>query len=64
MIWGSILAVIAGGLFGWWWGSSRTAAKVNRQWMTALEKAKTDNIIDEDQSSQLIRIQDAQRQKK
>lgn len=57
MFFGWILAVLAGGVAGWWFGTSRARAETTRQWMQALEQAKTDNIIDEDQRSQVIRIQ-------
>jgi membrane protein YqaA with SNARE-associated domain len=61
MWWGSIIAVILGGLVGWWLGGTRATSAVNQQWMRALEEAKTDGIIDEQQSSDLIRIQDSHR---
>lgn len=60
--WGSIVTLIVGGLVGWWWGQSRTRNTVNRQWMTALEEAETDHIVDGDQRSQIIRIQGSLRQ--
>ena len=60
-IWGSVLAVIAGGIAGWMLGANRSRAEVNRQWMSALETAKVDGIIDEQQSSDIIRIQGAER---
>jgi hypothetical protein len=59
--WGNILALLVGGIAGWWWGRSQTKSAVDRQWMTALESAETDRIIDEDQRSQIIRIQGALR---
>jgi hypothetical protein len=61
MFWGSILALIAGGLIGWWWGRTHSRNAVNRQWMSALESAKVDGIIDEDQRSTIIRMQGSQR---
>ena len=58
---GGLLAVIAGGIVGWVLGANRSRAEVNRQWMSALEAAKVDGIIDEKQSSDIIRIQNADR---
>jgi hypothetical protein len=60
MIWGSIIALLAGGVIGWWLGRSQAKNTVNRQWMEALEAAKLDGIIDQDQRSTLIRMQGAQ----
>lgn len=59
MFFGWILAVLAGGVAGWWFGSSRARSKTNRRWMSALEHARTDNLIDEKTRSELIRIQGA-----
>lgn len=52
-----LITFVAGGLVGWWLGSSRTKDQVNRTWMAALESAVTDDIIDDEQQSQVIRIQ-------
>lgn len=57
MFFGWILAVAAGGIAGWWFGSTRARAETTRQWMRALEQAQTDNLIDDDTRSELIRIQ-------
>jgi hypothetical protein len=59
MFFGWIIAILAGGVAGWWFGTSRAKAETNRQWMRALEQAKTDNLIDEETRSELIRIQGA-----
>jgi len=59
MLFGGILAVVLGGAVGWWIGASRATSAVNSQWMSALEQAKTDGILDETQSSDIIRIQDS-----
>ena len=61
MLWGGILAVLLGGVAGWWFGGSKATSAVNQQWMRALEEAKTDGIINEQQRSDIIRIQDSQR---
>ncbi|MFW5688184.1 MAG: hypothetical protein ACOC1U_01325 [Spirochaetota bacterium] len=61
MIWGSIIALVLGGLVGWWFGSSKATDAVNRQWMRALEQAKSDGIVDEQQRSDIIRIQGSER---
>lgn len=61
MLWGGLLALVAGGLIGWWLGRSQASNTVNRQWMSALESAVVDEIIDEEQRSTLIRMQDAKR---
>jgi hypothetical protein len=58
---GFLLAVVVGGLAGWWFGSRRATAAVNSQWMRALEQAETDGIISDKQRSDLIRIQGAHR---
>jgi hypothetical protein len=59
MLFGGILAILLGGVAGWWFGASRATSAVNRQWMGSLEQAKTDGIIDEQQRSDIIRIQDS-----
>jgi membrane protein YqaA with SNARE-associated domain len=56
-LFGGIIAVVLGGAVGWWLGASRAQQNVNAQWMRALEEAETDGIIDEHQSSDIIRIQ-------
>ena len=61
MLWGGILIVLLGGVAGWWFGASRATSQVNQQWMRALEEAKTDGIIDEQQRSDIIRIQASQK---
>ena len=61
MLFGGILILVAAGIAGWWFGSTRATAAVNRRWMRALERAKSDGIIDEQQRSDIIRMQDAER---
>lgn len=61
LFFGTIIAVLAGGALGFWIGSSRTRAAVNRSWMRSLEEARTDGLISDRQQSDLIRIQDAHR---
>jgi membrane protein YqaA with SNARE-associated domain len=61
MIWGNIVALIVGGLVGWWLGRSQARNAVNRRWMESLESAEVDGIIDQGQRSTLIRIQGAHR---
>jgi membrane protein DedA with SNARE-associated domain len=58
----SILTLIVGGLIGWWIGQRQARNTVTRQWMTALESAVVDNIIDQEQRSTIIRIQGPQGQ--
>jgi hypothetical protein len=60
-LFGGILAVIVGGLVGFWFGSSRARQSTNSEWMRALEEAKTNGIIDEQQSSDIIRMQGSSR---
>ena len=60
-VWGSLLAVIAGGIVGWMMGQARARDRTNRQWMSALEEAKQSGLIDEQQSSDIIRMQGARR---
>jgi hypothetical protein len=55
--WGNLVVLLVGGIAGWWWGRSQAKSAVTRQWMIALENAETDHIIDEEQRSQIIRIQ-------
>ncbi|MFW5743680.1 MAG: hypothetical protein ACOCY8_05640 [Spirochaetota bacterium] len=62
MLFGGIIVLIVAGLVGWWFGSYRATMAVNRQWMRSLEQAETDGIIDEHQRSDIIRIQNAERQ--
>ncbi|MFP4115138.1 MAG: hypothetical protein ACOC0E_05595 [Spirochaetota bacterium] len=57
MLLGGVIAVVLGGLVGWWLGASRATGNVNRQWMRALEQAETDGIINDRQRSDVIRIQ-------
>lgn len=60
-VWGSFLALIAGGIVGWMMGKARGRDQTNRQWMSALEEAKQSGLIDEQQSSDIIRMQGARR---
>ena len=62
MLLGSIIALIVGGIAGFWFGGSRATSAVNQQWMRALEQATTDGLINEQQRSDIIRIQDSERQ--
>jgi hypothetical protein len=57
--WGSIITLIAGGIAGYWFGWSQAKARNNRLWMISLDSAVTDNIIDEQQRTDIIRIQEA-----
>jgi hypothetical protein len=61
LYWGSFFTLLVGGVAGWWFGRIRARDAVNSEWMTALESAKLDTIIDEEQYSQIIRIQSARR---
>lgn len=61
MFFGSVIAILAGGLIGWWLGKTQGTNAANRQWMDALESAKVDGIIDEDQRSMIIRSQGSMR---
>jgi len=61
--WGSIVTLVVGGAVGWWWGHTRARNTVNRQWMRALEEARTDGIIREKQRSEIIRIQGSLRRR-
>lgn len=62
MLFGGFVVIIFAGLAGWWFGSYRATAAVNRQWMRSLEQAETDGIIDEHQRSDIIRMQSAERE--
>lgn len=62
MLLGTIIALLAGGLIGFWIGARRATSAVNSEWMRALEQAKLDGIVDEQQRSDIIRIQDSERQ--
>jgi uncharacterized protein YcfJ len=62
MLWGSLIALVVGGLAGWWFGRGQMRNIANREWMTALDSAVTDNIIDDQQKRDIIRIENSKRQ--
>ncbi|MFP4444287.1 MAG: hypothetical protein ACLFST_14295 [Spirochaetia bacterium] len=62
IFWGSFITLLVGGLLGWWFGRYQMKSAANREWMTALDSAVTDNIIDDQQKRDIIRIENSTRE--